>query len=34
LKDEDFEDVEYFVIQKLEVEVPVHEQSGESFRAA
>jgi hypothetical protein len=34
LKDEDFEDVEYFVIQKLEVKVPLHEQSGESFRAA
>jgi predicted RNase H-like HicB family nuclease len=34
LKDEDFEDVEYFVIQKLEVKVPVHEQTGESFRAA
>jgi predicted RNase H-like HicB family nuclease len=30
----DFEDVEYFVIQKLEVNVPAHEQSSESVRAA
>jgi predicted RNase H-like HicB family nuclease len=34
LKDEDFEDVEYFVVQKLEVKVPDHEQTGESVRAA
>ena len=34
LKDEDFEDVEYFVVQKLEVKVPDHEQAGESVRAA
>jgi predicted RNase H-like HicB family nuclease len=34
LKDEDFEDVEYFVVQKLEVRVPVHKQTGDSVRAA
>jgi len=34
LKDEVFEDVEYFVVQKLEVKVPDHEQTGESIRAA
>lgn len=34
LKDEDFEDVEYFVLQKLEVKVPAHEPNRESFRAA
>jgi predicted RNase H-like HicB family nuclease len=34
MKDEDFEDVEYFVVQKLEVKIPDHEQTGESVRAA
>jgi len=34
LKDEDFEDVEYFVVQKLEVKVPDQKQTGESVRAA
>ena len=34
LKAEDFEDVEYFVVQKLEVKVPARTQTGESIRAA
>jgi predicted RNase H-like HicB family nuclease len=34
LKDEDFEDVDYFVVQKLEVKVPGHEHTSESVRAA
>jgi predicted RNase H-like HicB family nuclease len=34
LKAEDFEDVEYFVVQKLEVNVPTHAQTGETVQAA
>ena len=34
LKDEDFEDVEYFVVQKLEVKVPTQTQTSESVQAA
>ena len=34
LKDEDFENVEYFVVKKLEVKVPDHEHAGETVRAA
>ena len=34
LKDEDFEDVDYFVVQKLEVKVPSHEHTSKSVRAA
>ena len=34
LKDEDFEGVEYFVVQKLEVKLPDQEQNSESNRAA
>jgi predicted RNase H-like HicB family nuclease len=34
LKDEDFENVEYFVVQKLAVKVPDQKQTSESDRAA
>ena len=34
LKAEDFEDVEYFVVKKLEVKVPARTQTGKSVRAA
>jgi len=34
LRDEDFEDVEYFVVQKLEVKVPTQTQTSESVQAA
>ena len=34
LKAEDFEDVEYFVVQKLEVKVPALAQTSDSVRAA
>jgi predicted RNase H-like HicB family nuclease len=34
LKDDDFEDVEYFVVQKLEVKVPDQDEAGKSVRAA
>jgi predicted RNase H-like HicB family nuclease len=33
-KAEDFEDTEYFVVQKLEVKIPTHEHNRESVRAA
>jgi predicted RNase H-like HicB family nuclease len=33
-KEEDFEDTEYFVVKKLQVKVPTHEQDRESVRAA
>jgi predicted RNase H-like HicB family nuclease len=34
LKAEDFEDVEYFVVQKLEVKIPALAQTRETVRAA
>ena len=34
LKPEDFEDVDYFIVRQLEVNVPAHKQSGKSTRAA
>jgi predicted RNase H-like HicB family nuclease len=33
-KTEDFEDTEYFVVQKIEVKVPSHEHNRETTRAA
>ncbi len=34
LKGEDFDEVEYFIAQQLEVTVPAHKQTSESVRAA
>jgi predicted RNase H-like HicB family nuclease len=34
LKTEDFENVDYFIVRQLEVEVPVRKQIGEDFQAA
>jgi predicted RNase H-like HicB family nuclease len=34
IKPEDFEDVDYFVVQQIEVNLPICKQTGEAVRAA